>query len=44
MFGIMTNEIYSKEILYSENPQPIFEEITRSIINYLMNEIKKHSN
>jgi Fic family protein len=43
MFGIMKNEIYSKGILYSENPQPIIEEITKNIINYLMNEIKNHS-
>lgn len=43
MFGIMKNEIYSKEILYSEHPQPIIEEITKNIINYLMNEIKNHS-
>ncbi len=36
-------ELLSKEIFYSENPQPIIEEITKSIINYLMNEIKNHS-
>ncbi|SEG59596.1 Fic/DOC family protein [Halpernia humi] len=43
MFGLMKNEIYLKEILYSENPQPIFEEITKFIIKYLMDEIKNHT-
>jgi Fic family protein len=43
MFGLLKNEIYSKEILYSENPQPTFEDITKFIMKYLMDEIKNHS-
>lgn len=38
---ILDNE--GKTYLYTENPQPIFEEVTKNIINYLMNEIKNHS-
>lgn len=35
--------IFSEELLYTDFTQPIFEEITKNIINYLMNEIKNHS-
>ncbi|QQV03101.1 MULTISPECIES: Fic family protein [Chryseobacterium] len=35
--------LIDQEVLYFENPKPKFEEITKNIINYLMNEIRNHS-
>lgn len=42
-YDIMRKKIFSKHLLYSEDPQSAFEEITKNIINYLMNEIRNHS-
>jgi len=41
-YDVMKTKISSKEFLYSEDPKSAFEELARSIINYLMEEIKKN--
>lgn len=43
IFGELPKINYEKEMLYSENPKPIFEELAKNIINYLMDKIKNHS-
>lgn len=41
--GTVQRKLYIKELLYTDKIVPVFEEIGKSIFNYLMNEIKNHS-
>lgn len=43
IFGEIPVVTYNEEVLYTENPKPIFEKLAKKIINHLMKKIKDNS-